>query len=226
MGNSAGMAGLKESQAGFTYQQPYMLEELGSNTGVAVIVTRYGNLGLLINQSGYEHSRVNIYGFSYARMFGEGVAAALQVNYLSHNLNKGGVFNGFYAKAGVQIFPSEQFIVAFFVQNPEQQSISYPEFSVLLPVVYSGGFSWYPAETFQLMAEVEKEMEYDPVYKVGIELLVITQLYFRGGISGKPLEMAVGAGYKWRFLEFDVGFAQHSQLGLTTSGSIILKWEK
>jgi len=192
----------------------------------ATAPTKVGHFSLLFTQSGYSLSLLNRYGFSYARTFGKHVAASLQFNGLTHKIEGVDTYGGFFTTIGLQLFPSEKVDLGFYIQNPEQSKISYPVQKELIPVLYVAGLSWHPFNYLSLMVEMEKDQQFDPQYKFGIELQPVDILTLRGGVKGSPVELSFGAGTRWHFIVVDIGMSYHQQLGVTSGVSLTISLQK
>lgn len=224
--NPAGIASIQSPGIAFTYACPYNLQQLSDRAVSAVLPSQWGHFSLLFAQSGYSLSRFNRYGLAYSRTFGRIVAASFQFNGVSHFIQESGTSHGFFSTAGLQFFPSKAVIIGFFIQNVEQSQISYPEQSDLLPVIYAVGLEWKPQHVLSMFLEMEKDQEFNPLYKFGMELRPIDLLKIRGGLTNNPIKMSFGIGLTWKFIEMDVGLSHHQQLGITSGASFSFSLQK
>ncbi len=222
MSNPAGVTSVKTAGFAISYISPYTIQKLSNRSITGTAPTHLGHFSLLFTQSGYSLSLLNRYGFSYARTFGKHVSAALQFNGLTHKINRSDTYGGFFTTIGIQFFPSEKVELGFYIQNPEQSKISYPEQKILIPVLYVAGLKWHPLNYLALMVEMEKDQQFDPQYKFGIELQPVDVLTLRGAVKGSPVELSFGAGTKWRFMIIDIGISYHQQLGVTSGASLTI----
>ncbi len=162
----------------------------------------------------------------HARTFGKHVAAAFQFNGLTHKIDGAETYSGFFSTIGVQFFPSEKVELGFYIQNPEQSKISYPNQKELIPALYVAGINWHPLNYLSLMVEMEKDQQFDPQYKFGIEIQPVDILILRGGVKGSPVELSFGAGTEWGFITIDIGMSYHQQLGVTSGVSLTISLVK
>ena len=226
LSNPAGVTKLKIPGFAISYISPYAIKELSNRSVTATTPTKVGHFSLLFTQAGYSLSLLNRYGFSYARTFGKVVAASLQFNGLTHKIEGADTYGGFFTTIGLQFFPSEKVDLGFYIQNPEQSKISYPDQKELIPVLYVAGLNWHPLNYLSLMVEMEKDQQFDPQYKFGIELQPVDILTLRGGVKGSPVELSFGAGTRWRFIVVGVGMSYHQQLGVTSGVSMTISLQK
>ncbi len=222
MANPAGLTGVKSPGIAVSYVSPYNIRKLSSRSVTGTMPSQYGHFSLLFTQSGYSLSLLNRYGFSYARQFGKHVSAALMFNALTHKLNGTEIYSGFFSVIGVQLFPSNTVDVGIYIQNIEQSKISYPDQSVPIPVLYVAGINWHPLTDLALMAEIEKDQEFAPQYKFGMQYIPVDILILRGGVKGSPVDLSFGIGLNLSFIVIDIGISYHQQLGVTSAASLTL----
>ena len=224
MSNPAGTTGISSPGIAISYISPFNLTKLSNRSITGTAPTPLGYFSALYIQSGFSMSLVNRYGISYARKFGKHVAAALEFNGLTHRINETDNYSGFFVTAGIQIMPSDKIILGFYIQNPEQSKISYPDQKVKIPVLYVTGVKWYPLSNLSLMAEMEKDQQFKPQYKFGLEVQPVKVLFLRGGVKGNPMEISFGAGMSLGMVSLDIGISYHQQLGVTSGASLALYW--
>jgi len=226
MSNPAGVTGISSPGIAISYVSPFSLPKLSNRSITGTLPTRFGYFSLLYMQSGFTLSLLNRYGISYARKFGKHVSAALEFNGTAHKINGTDTYRGFFATAGIQIMPSDKVVLGFYIQNPEQSKISYPDQKVTIPVLYVAGVKWDPLHNLSIMAEMEKEQRFKPQYKFGLEMQPVEILFLRGGVKGNPMEISFGAGVRWEIVSLDIGISYHQQLGVTSGASLTLNWLK
>ncbi|NPA37839.1 MAG: hypothetical protein GXO47_13430 [Chlorobi bacterium] len=226
LSNPAGITGIKSLGVGISYICPYAISKLSNRNITAVVPTGLGHFAIHYGQAGYSLSLLNLFGFSYARTFGNIVSASLSFNGLVHKLNGNESFNGFFATTGIQIFPSDRVTLGILFRNISQSKISYSGRKEDIPVLYAGGILWTPADYIGLNAEIEKDKQFDPVYKFGMFYKPVDFLILRGGIKGSPVELSFGTGYSSAFFSIDAGIAYHSQLGVTSGASLTFSLTK
>jgi hypothetical protein len=216
LGNVANLAHQTNPSLGAAYQMRFNMSELSSRTGVFVLPSSFGTLSALIYQSGYSKSNYNRYGLSYSRTFGDNVAAGLQFNYLSHQVEGADRAGGFYSSLGIVYALSSSFDLGVFIQNPEQGTINYIDEAYSIPTYFNTGIRYRPSGSVTIMAELEKEQEQDIIFKSGIEFSFKDRLALRAGFTGQPIELTFGGGLNFSGLTIDFGFSHHPQLGLTS----------
>ncbi|MBI9062478.1 MAG: hypothetical protein JEZ14_10860 [Marinilabiliaceae bacterium] len=215
--NVANLAFQKKISAGISYQRKFELAVLSSRIATVNFPNKFGVLTGLVLQSGSNESSISRYGLGYSRSFGPKVSAGIQFNYLAHQIEGAELADAFYASAGVVIKASSSIHLAAFVQNPEQGTIRHYETDYYLPSLFCIGVQWSADPHVLILAELEKELEYPPLYKSGVQFNFKDHVFVRTGISAKPVNFSFGGGFHYKSLVVDVGFVHHAILGLTSS---------
>ncbi len=225
LSNVAGLAQQQYLSAGVAYQLRFNIEELSSRVATVIVPTKYGNVSGLIFQSGYSKSNYSRYALSYSRLFGSKIAVGFQYNYLTHHIAEADRAEGLYSSFGITIQTTNTLMLGVFIQNPEQSKITYYETSYTIPGYFNAALCWSAYPHFLIITEFEKEVEYAPVYKSGVQFNFKDKLFIRGGIKGQPVEFTFGAGFHSYKLAVDIGFSHHQQLGLTSGAGIIYSFK-
>ena len=67
-----------------------------------------------------------------------------------------------------------------------------------LPTVMNFGAAYTFSEKVMIAAEVEKDLDYDMMFKVGVEYQIIEMLELRAGVSTNPTLVSFGAGLNFK----------------------------
>jgi hypothetical protein len=220
LNNVANLAKAERLKVGAAYQMRFNMDELSSRAATLVVPSHYGTFSGVVFQSGYSKSNYSRYGLAYSRLFGEHFNAGFQFNYLSHHIEGADRADAFYASLGLGFKISNGFEFGVYVQNPEQGKIKYQDDEYALPTYFNTALKYSIASRFMAVFEVEKQLEYDLVYKTALEFSFKDKLFVRGGVNGKPVELTFGGGFHIAGLAIDVGFAHHQQLGITSGAGL------
>ncbi|WP_430814124.1 hypothetical protein [Carboxylicivirga sp. RSCT41] len=220
LSNVSNLAERKHLTVGVAYQMRFNIKELSSRAATLVAPSSYGTFSGLVFQSGYAKSNYSRYGLAYSRLFGDELKAGFQFNYVSHQIEAADRADAFYSSLGLNVDVSERFELGVFIQNPEQGSIRYHDDEYTLPSYFNTGIKYSVASHFMSVVEVEKQLEYDLVYKAALQLSFKNKLFVRGGVKGRPAELTVGGGFSGKGLMVDIGFAHHQQLGVTSGAGL------
>jgi hypothetical protein len=69
--------------------------------------------------------------------------------------------------------------------------------------------------------EVEKNMDFDPVLKMGLEYRIVKQVYVRGGVASGPFTYFFGFGLSFDKLKIDFSSSIHQVLGYSPQISVV-----
>jgi len=218
--NQAGLAKLKNIQAGVYYHNNYTLYETAHKGVVLLLPSQYGNFSMCYNHYGYELYSEHKSGVSYSRTLGKYISAGVQFNYLQYGQPQ------YYGSRGVPVLetgivaePVENMSIGFHVFNPTNTSLA-GYISEKVQAVYRFGLSYSFSHDVLLSTEVYKSI-FEPVrFKLGLQYEAVKALHFRAGIITEPAQFSFGTGYTFANFVSDVSIQTHPQLPLSYSFSI------
>lgn len=218
--NQAGLGNLKKLSAGMCYQNRFQLSETSTKSVALAFHTKTGNFALSCNRFGYSLYSENSFGLAYARNFGDLILAGLQFDYLNINQTEAyGDKDVFLFEVGLIAKPIDNLQVGAHIYNPTKAKMADYE-DERVNTSFRFGLNYYFSKIVQLAVEAEKTMQSDMRVKVGIEYQLITDLYLRTGYKSEPNEFCFGAGYTFKGLTFDLSFATHQYLPMSTQLSL------
>jgi hypothetical protein len=211
--NQAGLAYYDHFAAGFYYENRYLTKELSLKSGGVVMPTGSGNFGLNVSYFGYPKYNESKFGLSYARSFGDVLAIGLQMDYLLTSIAED------YGKKGVATFElgilskiNEHLSLGAHIFNPISVKLTDYDDERIQAIIRVGAAYAFD-NNLLVCAEVEKDMEFDPIFKLGLEYRIIEQIYVRGGISTNPALYSFGFGLNFDKLKIDFSSSIHQTLG-------------
>lgn len=89
-----------------------------------------------------------------------------------------------------------------------------------IPITMKAGISYHPFEKLILTLETEKQLQYKPSYRSGLEYAIIEKFKVRAGCSLHPFINYFGAGFKDKRISFDYALSRHPVLGISQQLSI------
>lgn len=234
--NQAGMAGFNHIAVGFYYENRFMVKELGLRAGAFVLPTKSGVFGLNYNYFGYSKYNEQKVGLAYARSFGEVFSMGLQLDYLSTRIaEEYGNNNTFTFELGIRTKLSESFVLAAHVYNPIGVKIE-NEYDERIPTIIKLGLAYQLSDRLLIALETEKNLEYKPLIRGGIEYKIVEQAIVRIGYSTLPSIAgaqsfsisslyAFGFGLNLKKLQIDFSSTIHQTLGWSPQISISYKFK-
>ena len=222
--NQAGLAYLNNIYAGSYFENRFNISELGVKSFAFVLPTKTGNFGASVTHFGYSKYNESKFGLAYARKLSEKFSVGLQFDYLNTFVgdeygNKG----TFVFELGLMAEPVKNLTIGAHVYNPTRSKFAaYQDERV--PTIFRFGIGYNFSDKVLLTIETDKELDYKPTYRTGIEYHFLKNLYLRTGISANPNQNFFGIGYAFKRFNFDIAFSTHEVLPMTSHFSINYKF--
>ncbi|MEO8470743.1 MAG: hypothetical protein ABI477_01080 [Chryseolinea sp.] len=90
-----------------------------------------------------------------------------------------------------------------------------------VPTIMTAGFLFKATDAFIMALELEKDIDYPPIIKAGIEYTVLRKFFFRTGFNIQPEAGFLGFGYKLRkfhadySMQYSIALGMHHQAGIS-----------
>ncbi len=226
--NNPGALGfVKNSAIGAYYENRFGVSGLGYKSIAGVYNNNFGNFGLRMNYFGYSSYNSIITGISYGRSFGDYFSGGIQIDYLYTSLSEGYGSTGMaIAELGLLSRPTKNLSIAAYTYNPTMTQYNTSENTEKIPTLFKLGASYNFEDAVILNVEVQKNIDYKPVYAVGVEFNLVKNFIARTGVSSNQSLLSFGLGYKTEKLHFDIAFAYNSYLGYSPFVSLIYEFNK
>jgi len=218
--HSQGALGREQRLAiGLNHESRFGLAELSNKTFGLIVPTGHGSVGAIYSYYGYEDYNRHTAGLAYGLPLGDKLHAGVQLDFYS--TRQAGDYentNDITFEAGIQYIPVENLIFGLHFYNPLPNAIRDHEIPTVITL--GMGYNFSPG----LFSTIEFEGTSDGNYsvKAGGEFQLITGFYLRAGLMSNPVGFSFGTGFTGRFLQADIGFLTHEELGLTPSISFII----
>jgi hypothetical protein len=217
--NQAGLANLTSPVAALYFENRFMVKEFAMQAGTLAIPFKPGTIGLSYRFFGYSKYNEIKFGLAYGRKFNQHFSSGIQVDYLqTHPLGYENS-HAIAAEIGLLAEPLKNLFVGFHLFNPtrtKQRAADKEE----VPTIFRLGAGYHFEDKALLLFETEKDAEQKPVYKGGLEVNALGDLYLRGGFSSGYENYSFGLGYKFKKLTADLAFSNHVYLGFTPHVSL------
>ncbi|HXH20375.1 MAG TPA: hypothetical protein VNJ07_14965 [Chitinophagales bacterium] len=218
--NQAGIGFLKKFSFGISAKNKFLVKELTVADAAAIFPTKTGVFGLGIHYTGTSPFSERKIGAAFAKNFGNRFSFGLQFDYLNISISEYGSKNLFTFEAGLQFFlVQEKLLIGAHINNPLRLTIN-EDANEKLPTVMRFGLNYMPSKKVAALAEVEKDIDYAPVYKFGLEYLPVEKLAIRGGVNASPFQGFFGVGLILKNVVIDAASALHPVLGVSPQISI------
>jgi len=224
--NPSGIALQLKPAAGIAYENRYQMKELSLKSAAFVLPVNFGVLGLSFNQFGYKAYNENKIGLAYARSFGPMLRLGLQLDYLSSRFSEGYEgSNHVTFEFGVQSDLTDKLTAAALIFNPigvKRSDLT----NERIPVVMRIGLGYRFTEELSAIAEIEKQTDFGPDGRFGIEYKINEKFYARTGVAVNPGLFTFGAGWHTGRLHIDIAAAMHQVVGTTAQVSLVYHFGK
>ncbi len=224
--NQAGLGWLTNPEMGVFYQNRFLIKEMSYMGGAFALPTNSGTFGLSYSNFGYSLYGESKTGLAYGMKFSDRVAGGIQVNYHSIRLgNNYGSRNTASVELGLQSKITQQLSIGCHVFNPTQSKLDdYNDERI--PTIIRLGLNYAFSDKVFLAIETEKDIDFNPVFRAGIEYKANDKIYFRGGIGTNPTLAAFGVGINHQSFKIDIASTYHQVLGFTPEISLNYQIDK
>lgn len=218
--NQGGLGFLENPEIGIYYTNRFLLKELSSQSFVFAYPTKYGNLGISIDHFGYtQHSEMQI-GLAYAKKLNKYISLGLKFDYLQYQQpEEYGNARAILAEFGIFSNPYDGIFVSAHIYNPTRAKFN-TSIEKYAPSIFSFGLAYKPDPLVCLTAQIDKNLIYSTVYKMGVELNLKESLYIRAGLNISPNAYYMGLGYYFKNIKFDLAFSYQEVLGISPASSL------
>jgi len=216
--NQAALGQYQGLAVGLNHESRFGLAELSNKTFGLIIPTGHGSIGAVYSYYGYSEYNRHTIGLAYGLPLGDKFHAGIQIDYYS--TRQAGDYSNttdVTFEAGIHYNPVEELVIGLHFYNPLPNAIR--DHDIPTVITLGAGYLFSPA----FMSTIEMEGSSDGTYslKAAGEYSLFKGFYLRAGIMSNPVGFSFGVGFSGRFLQADLGFLTHEELGLTPSISFI-----
>ena len=193
------------------YQNRYTISEFQVIGGGGVFHHQLANAGIGYYRFGddlFSQQKLHLAVGNSIQM----VSLGLGIDWIQYSIASIGTQHVLAIQFGGMAEITPQLMVAAHIFNMNQATVV-EETGESLPTIMKSGISYRPNEELMINMEVEKDLGFNEVFKVGIEYEVVQQVFIRTGIRSEPLIGAFGLGFHPKNFQFDYALSSDSQLG-------------
>jgi len=220
--NQANLAYYKNITAGVYYENRFLVKEMNLQAATFVLpAKKLGVFAVSFSRFGYSLYNESKYGLAYARNFGPNFSAGVQMNYLrTHIAEDYGSKGYFTVELGVRANLTKQLVIGFHAYNLTRAKMADYN-NERIPTVLRLGLQYDFSEKVFLSTEVEKDIDYKPVFKMGMEYRPAKMFFIRAGISTNPFIGSFGLGFSIADkVNIDLASTIHPVLGFSPMASL------
>jgi hypothetical protein len=220
VGNPAGLAGFSHLTLNTCLEQRYLVTEIGNYSLALTCPVRNGTMGICASYEGYQAFSTNRFTLAYGKTFARTVSAGMSLVYCLQSAGyESPVVHQASFSLGTLVKLSGRLSLAFTAFNPFQAYFkSHP--NVSMQSIYRLGMAYHPSPFLKILAEIEKDLDYRPVFKMGFEYSIREEFYLRAGMQLLPLSYSLGAGFLVRKILIGLATTYHQYLGFTPVTSL------
>jgi hypothetical protein len=193
--NPGGLAQPKKISAAFSLHRSPSL--LGSNRFAALTTSpfSFGTLGLGLFRFGDDLYNEHVVALGYGSQFGL-ASLGVRLDYIQYRAEGISTFISWGITFGGMANLTENFSIGASVSNLNQPTLANGE---PLPVRLTAGTLFKPSPKFLISAELEKDIDFDPTIKGGVEYQFQKKFMARSGFNLYPNSAFFGIGFAtWR----------------------------
>jgi hypothetical protein len=214
--NPASTAKLESIATGFTYDLHPI--PIGANRTAAVISVPVP-IGVITGGAyrfGDDLYNEHVISAGFANKFGL-ASLGMQLNYIQYSAEGFGTKGVASINLGGIAELTSQLSIGAYIVNLNQPKISGEE---KLPTRLVAGLGFKPIEKLFIGAELEKDLDVDPTWKMGLEYAFHKKFSARTGYSVKPTTGFFGLGFKTKKFSIDYAVQYNVSLAFSHQASI------
>ena len=209
--NVGGLGGVKHHTIFAGYQNRYSIAEFNILGGGGILAHPVGNAGIGFFKFGddlFSQQRLHLaIGNSI-----QAVSLGLGLDWVQHAIESVGTRHVIAIQFGGIAELTPQWVFGAHISNINQATLV-SDSGEQLATVMKAGLSYRQTDELMINLEVEKNLDYQEILKVGIEYQVIQRAFVRTGIQTNPFKGAFGLGFYPQHLRFDYAFSNAQNIG-------------
>ena len=216
--NIGGLAKVDKPSAGFSYHAIPSASFFNRMSAVISVPVRNGATGLSVFRFGDDLYNEQIASLGVAHTFGL-ASLGLKVNYLQYNAEAMGRREAWTCNFGGIAEITPRLLVGAHIMNLNQPVINTLT-GERVPTRITAGVALKPSEKILIASEIEKDLEYRPVFKTGFEYQALKKIAFRTGFNLNPDVAFFGMGVKPGNFQLDYALQLNHSFGLSHQATV------
>ena len=221
--NQAGLASINKWVVNLTAENRFLSSELNQYYLATAYATPSGVFALSAKYFGFDAYNEQKIGLAYARKLFENLSIGVQFDYLNTRIKEYGNNSWISFELGLQSQIFSNLTLGAHVFNPVKIEITENE---NLPTILRIGFTYKASNKINLVAEIEKDINFPFRFKGGIEYQLADPFFLRFGVGTNPVLVSFGVGYRINNIQFDAASSYHQFLGFSPVASFNFQSDK
>jgi hypothetical protein len=217
--NIGGIGKIKQQSVAFAYEAVPSL--IGANRVAAVwnATTKWFNTGLGAFRFGDAIYSEQVLSAGIGNQFGI-TSLGVKVNYIQYRAEGFGTQSTVSVDFGGITELTKQLSIGAYITNLTQASLPTRD-GDRLPTKLTLGLGITPSEKVFITTEIEKDLDYKPTWRTGLEYSVYKSVFVRTGFQLNPSTPFFGLGYKKKNLKIDYAIRFNQLAGTAHQASAI-----
>lgn len=212
--NQAGLGYIQGPTASIFYENKFLISNFAYAGFAGALPLGNGTIGVSYTNFGYSAYKESGIGLAYGMKLSEKFAVGVRLNYHSIRIDADGYGNkgALTADVGFRLQVSDRVSLAAHLANPTRTKLN--DFDdERIPTIIRFGAGYEISDDLLATAEVEKDIDRNPIFRAGIEYQPVDILFLRVGASSNPGLFAFGFGLNFDAFKVDLSTTYHSVLG-------------
>jgi hypothetical protein len=222
--NVAGLAKIKTPQVAFSYNAIPSFKFFNRMAAAFIVPVSGAAAGFNIFRFGDDLYSEQILSLGFANQFGL-ASLGLKINYLQYRAEGLGTNTAFTVSFGGLAELTSQISVGAHIVNINQPVIN-PSTGERIPTRLVAGLGFKPSTKIVIGAEIEKDLQYPPLLKAGIEYQFLKKVAFRTGFSIHPEVAFFGTGFKGNKFDIDYALEVNDPLGFVHQATVAYRLKR
>lgn len=216
--NPAGINETERTSALFSFENKFNISGL-KTLGAAFITSQdIGNLGVALFRFGDDIYNEQSISVSYSNSFGI-TSLGIRANYLQYSSELIKNSRALVVDFGGITSLSDRLNFGAYIRNLNQARLN-RESDQSIPIILNAGFSYRPTAQLLINGEVEKDIDFDPGVRLGIDYAFLQRFSVRAGILTYPFTNYFGLGFNTSRLDIDYSITRNANLGVSHQASV------
>jgi len=216
--NQAGLADVKNIGIDVSVDRRYNLSELSTSSIAIAKSTSSGTFGLMFSSFGFSDYSEQKIGLAYGRKLHPNLKIGGQFDMLRYSVAQIGTKNIFTFELGAQLKVSKEFQIGIHLFSPGNSAISESE---TLGSRFRLGVKYTPSKKIFMLVEVEKLINRDVEYRLGLGYDVAKGVHIMLGMNPTISTFSFGAAFTFvEKYKIASAMALHNSLGAVPALSL------
>lgn len=221
--NPGAMSRIEKSEMAVGFDLRYGLKELSTVDLALAWKRQNGTFGFGISAFGGKLFKQQTIGMAYSNQMGI-VSAGLKAELFQTQIDGFGSATSLIFSFGGIAELSPKFFIGANISNINRAKVS-AESNNRLPTGVQLGINYLPTDQLSLFLEIEKDIQLEPITKLGISYSIKDWIILRSGINTQPSRLFFGLGILPGKISINYAYGQNSSLGSTHHLSFGMPWD-